>query len=264
MAMTLFFFLRFWYQHILNLLETYPNFISLKKNFLADQSYSILVSLAESIVLLVKAHREYYPSVPLLLWMHGSEAAEYFFGITRQINPDFTFAELIYIVPKIAQYSKALRNDNFIYAKEKSVREEYHFEYNNMDLNIEQLKLLCDWPTDSAIRSIFSNSFSLATELCETLGIHVPAENNFNLTYMELIVLIQNRKDYDISMDNGMNNESNEDSFLKENDISMAIDIASKQTDSFSSLDDDVPELDIKDFAKQVDLVKITQSTYHF
>ncbi|CAG8772120.1 8232_t:CDS:1, partial [Rhizophagus irregularis] len=49
-----------------------------------------------------------------------------------------------------------------------------------------------------------------------------------------------------------------------ENDISMAIDIASKQTDSFSSLDDDVPELDIKDFAKQVDLVKITQSTYHF
>ncbi|PKC72713.1 hypothetical protein RhiirA1_389574 [Rhizophagus irregularis] len=73
---------------------------------------------SESMVLLVKAHREYYPSVPLLLWMHGSEAAEYFFGIARQINPDFTFAELIYIVPKIAQYSKALRNDNFIYAKE--------------------------------------------------------------------------------------------------------------------------------------------------
>jgi hypothetical protein len=130
-----------------------------------------------------------------------------------------------------------------------------------MDLNIEQLKLLCDWPTDSAIRSIFSNSFSLATELCETLGIHVPAENNFNLTYMEPIVLIQNREDYDISMDNRMNNESNEDSFLKENDISMAIDIASKQTDSFSSLDDDVPELDIGDLAKQVDLVKTTQST---
>ncbi|PKK62919.1 hypothetical protein RhiirC2_789651 [Rhizophagus irregularis] len=63
-----------------------------------------------------------------------------------------------------------------------------------MDLNIEQLKLLCDWPTDSAIRSIFSNSFSLVTELCKTL-------------------------------------------------------------------DDDVPELDIKDLAKQVDLVKTTQST---
>jgi hypothetical protein len=123
MAMTSFFFLRFWRQHILNLSEIYPDFISLKKNFLADQSYSILISLAESMVLLVKAHREYYPSVPLLPWMHGSEAAEHFFGIARQINSDFTFAELLYIVPKIAQYSKALRNNNLIYEKEKSVRE---------------------------------------------------------------------------------------------------------------------------------------------
>ncbi|PKY54364.1 hypothetical protein RhiirA4_473138 [Rhizophagus irregularis] len=64
-------------------IKTYPNFISLKKNFLADQSYSILVSLAESMVLLVKAYQEYYPSIPLLLWMYGSEAAEYFFGIAR-------------------------------------------------------------------------------------------------------------------------------------------------------------------------------------
>lgn len=55
--------------------------------------------------------------------MHGSEAAEHFFGVARQINPDFTFAELLYIVPKIAQYSKALRNNNLIYEKEKSVRE---------------------------------------------------------------------------------------------------------------------------------------------
>jgi hypothetical protein len=130
-----------------------------------------------------------------------------------------------------------------------------------MNLNIEQLKLLCDWPTDSTIRSVFNDSFSLATELCETLGIHVPAENNSNLTYMEPIILIQNREDYDISMDNGMNNESDKDSFLKENDISMAIEIASKQTDSFPLLDDDVSELDIGDLAKQVDLMKTTQST---
>lgn len=131
-----------------------------------------------------------------------------------------------------------------------------------MDLNIEQLKLLCDWPTDSAICSCFKDSFNLATELCETLGIHVPAENNLNLTYMEPIILIQNREDYDISMDNGiMNNESNGDLLLKENDISMAIEIASKQVDSFSSLDDDVSELDIEDLAKQVDLTKTTQSS---
>uniref|UniRef100_U9SS17 Uncharacterized protein n=1 Tax=Rhizophagus irregularis (strain DAOM 181602 / DAOM 197198 / MUCL 43194) TaxID=747089 RepID=U9SS17_RHIID len=122
MAMT-FFFLRFWCQHILNLSENYPDFISLKKNFLADQSYSILTSLAESMILLIKAHCEYYSSVPLLPWMHGSEAVEHFFGIARQINSDFTYAELIHLIPKIAQCSKALRNNNLIYEKEKSVRE---------------------------------------------------------------------------------------------------------------------------------------------
>jgi len=123
MAITSFFFLHFWRKHILNLSEIYPDFISLKKNFLADQSYSILISLAESIVLLVKAHREFYSSVPLLPWMHGSEAVEHFFGVARQINSDFTYADLIHLIPKIAQHSKALRNNNIIYEKEKSVRE---------------------------------------------------------------------------------------------------------------------------------------------
>ncbi|PKB97975.1 hypothetical protein RhiirA5_367219, partial [Rhizophagus irregularis] len=91
---------------LLFVFEIYPDFISLKKNFLADQSYSILISLAESIVLLVKAHHEFYSSVPILPWMHGSEAVEHFFGVARQINSDFTYADLIHLIPKIAQHSK--------------------------------------------------------------------------------------------------------------------------------------------------------------
>ena len=61
-----------------------------------------------------------------------------------------------------------------------------------MDLNIEQLNILRDWPTDSAIRSsCFKDSFSITAELCEALGIDVPSENNSNLPYMEPIILIQ-------------------------------------------------------------------------
>ena len=73
-------------------------------------------------VLLVKTHCEYYPSVPLLSWMHGSEAAEHFFGVARQINSDFTYSELFYLIPKIVQHSKALKN-NIQYGKDKSVYE---------------------------------------------------------------------------------------------------------------------------------------------
>jgi hypothetical protein len=54
--------------------------------------------------------------------MHGSEAVEHFFSVAHQINSDFTYADLIHLIPKIAQHSKALRNNNIIYEKEKSVR----------------------------------------------------------------------------------------------------------------------------------------------
>ncbi|CAB4495968.1 unnamed protein product [Rhizophagus irregularis] len=77
-----------------------------------------------------------------------------------------------------------------------------------MDLNIEQLNILRDWPTDSTIRDYFKDSFSVAMELCEALV------------------------DNDISMDNEIINELpvDEDPLLKENDISTAIEIALKQT----------------------------------
>jgi hypothetical protein len=44
--------------------------------------------------------------------MYSSEAVEHFFGIACQINSDFTYADLIHLILKIAQYSKALRNNN--------------------------------------------------------------------------------------------------------------------------------------------------------
>ncbi|CAG8741493.1 hypothetical protein GLOIN_2v1475507 [Rhizophagus irregularis DAOM 181602=DAOM 197198] len=126
-----------------------------------------------------------------------------------------------------------------------------------MDLNIEQLNILRDWPTDSTIRDYFKDSFSVAMELCEALGIDVPSENNLNLTYVEPIILIQNQVDNDISMDNEIINELpvDEDPLLKENDISTAIEIALKQTGFLSLSDDDIVKLDVGDLAKQVDVI---------
>jgi hypothetical protein len=129
MSMTGFFFLRFWQFHIEYLAKKYSNFISICNNFLADQTFAILNSLCESIVLLVKAHQNFYPLIPLLPWLHDSEPVEHFFGIACQINFDFDFAELIQMVPKISrQYTKALRNEKLTFNKEKSIREGQFFE----------------------------------------------------------------------------------------------------------------------------------------
>jgi hypothetical protein len=123
MATMGYFFLYLWHFHIETLNQKYPNFISIKQNFLANQSFAIFISFCESMVLLVKAHRDYYPQIPFLPWLHGSESCEHFFGVARQINSDFDFAELIQMLPKISQYTKALRNKKLSFDKERSVRE---------------------------------------------------------------------------------------------------------------------------------------------
>jgi len=56
----------------------------------------------------------------LLPWMHGSEACEHFFGMVQQYLPDFTYADLIYLIPKIhhvtnAYYNSAVINPNSEY-----------------------------------------------------------------------------------------------------------------------------------------------------
>ncbi|RGB31607.1 hypothetical protein C1646_763854 [Rhizophagus diaphanus] len=73
MAITGYFFLYLWHFHIETLSQKYPNFISIKQNFLANQSFAIFTSLCELMML-----------------------------------------------PKISQYTKALRNKKLSFDKERS------------------------------------------------------------------------------------------------------------------------------------------------
>ncbi len=50
MAMLAYFFLHIWKNHIEQIQKNYPNIIDIKKNFLASQTFKILISLAESLV----------------------------------------------------------------------------------------------------------------------------------------------------------------------------------------------------------------------
>ena len=123
MVMTGYFFIQLWRIHIEFLSQKYPDFISLLQNFLANQTFAIFTSFCESLVLLIKAHREYYLQIPFLPWYHGSEPVEHFFGIAHQLNLDFDFADLIQMLPKISQYTKALRSKKLFFDQEKTVRQ---------------------------------------------------------------------------------------------------------------------------------------------
>ena len=121
--MTGYFFIQLWHIYIEFFSQKYSEFILIRQNFLANQTFAIFISLCESLILLIKAHHEYYPQIPFLPWLHGSEPVKHFFGIARQLNPDFDFADLIQMLPKISQYTKALRSKRLVFSQEKTVRQ---------------------------------------------------------------------------------------------------------------------------------------------
>ncbi|PKC03347.1 hypothetical protein RhiirA5_264483, partial [Rhizophagus irregularis] len=104
MAITAYFFLHLWKYHIETLSTLYPSHISISRNFLAMQTFNIMISLVESLVLLIKIHRDYYKDIPLLPWKYGTESYEHIFGISRQYCANFNYLEIVQMVPKINQY----------------------------------------------------------------------------------------------------------------------------------------------------------------
>jgi len=89
------------------------------RSFISLQSYNIFTSLAESLVLLIIAHRDCYSDYPLLPWEHGTEALEHVFGIARQLVPDFTAYEFFKVLRRVMYRDKIIRNGEFKIDKNK-------------------------------------------------------------------------------------------------------------------------------------------------
>ncbi|RGB36636.1 hypothetical protein C1646_757851 [Rhizophagus diaphanus] len=104
---------------------------------LIDSYLNRNISPVERIRMALTTHQDYYPQMPFLSWLHRSESCEHFFGMARQINSDFDFSELIQMLPKISQYTKALRNKKLSFNKKRSVREEYVGIIQPSDISIE-------------------------------------------------------------------------------------------------------------------------------
>ncbi|RHZ82106.1 hypothetical protein Glove_114g59 [Diversispora epigaea] len=256
MCMMAYFFLRLWHFHIDTMAHKYPHYISVRENFMATQSYSIFSSLSESMMILIKAHREYYSEFPLIPWMHGSEACEHVFGIARQICTDFDFAELLQMVSKISHYFKSTKTDNISIEREKSVRDGYIFDYNKENLTEDIISNLTRWPSDSEISRAIRQSRQLACELAEHLNMLMP--DNLPIENLQPIVIIEMDNDPEISV--SFFEDSNEEEFeLNEiNSFSQAIskasnEISSRQIVNYIENDDDINN--INEYCAQINLL---------
>lgn len=110
MVLRAYFFLNIWKNYIERCSTQYSTkWYNLQKSFISIQSYDIFISMVESLIMLVIAHREYYSQFPLLPWEHGTEALEHMFGILRKILPDFNFYEFFKIQQRVSYRDKISR-----------------------------------------------------------------------------------------------------------------------------------------------------------
>ncbi|KAJ7815524.1 hypothetical protein B0H14DRAFT_3476149 [Mycena olivaceomarginata] len=114
-----------WRANIVDFESRYPDLFQKLSSFLADATFQILIRLCNQFILLILAHRKYYPDVPFLPRNHGSSFIEHFFGITRSFISEFTFGQLIQMNKHITFRQGILSSGKFNTKKEKDSNNGY-------------------------------------------------------------------------------------------------------------------------------------------
>lgn len=71
-------------------------------HFISRESFDIFITLCDSMIALLRLHRDYYPNHPFYPWLHSTETNEHLHGVARMIKEDFTFVDLLHLLPKTA------------------------------------------------------------------------------------------------------------------------------------------------------------------
>ncbi|GES93834.1 hypothetical protein GLOIN_2v1777971 [Rhizophagus clarus] len=216
MAMRGYFFLKMWAEYIENAGQLYDSKFSISKNFISSQSFKIFTSLAESLILLIISHREFYPLYPLYPWEHGTEAIEHLFGISRQITNDFSFYEFFKIQQRVAYRDKIIRQGIQI-QKEKTSASGYVFDFNPNSISNENIDILRIWPDDNAIYDAIKIAYNDAAGFIKALGIKLLNDKTIPHFYistshhsMVISNLLNNNDDFDVDNVSGFDFNSEE------------------------------------------------------
>lgn len=158
-------FLVTWRQHVV----LHPKY-STHRQFISREAYDILLTNCDSLVLLVVTYRNLYPDHPFAPWLHTTEVSEHIFGMARQLKEDFTYADLLHMIPKLSHYLAGKFDE--LTPQEQANRTAagyYHTHFKNDDVNIIALKT---YPSDYEIESIYNTATQEATDLLYALNIN--------------------------------------------------------------------------------------------
>src|SRR5581483_7970303 len=132
MVMRAYFFLSMWKNYIEQCAILHSaKWYNMNKSCISLQSFNIFCSLAESLVLLILAHKDYYSNYPFFPWEYGTEAFEHLFGIARQLVPDFSYYELYKVISQVQHRDNILHSKNIsdIQEKKSAAGKLYNFNF---------------------------------------------------------------------------------------------------------------------------------------
>ncbi|KAH7929600.1 hypothetical protein BV22DRAFT_1029216 [Leucogyrophana mollusca] len=158
------FFLMAWRSHT----DQHPDH-NVNVNFISRESYDIFLTLCDSLLQLIIAHRMYYPTYPLLPWLHSTEPCEHIFGMLRQLKKDFNYADILHLEPKL----RALMMGAFQHLSPEERANQtaagYHHTYFHApDID---LAILMKWPSDAILEKASSDAFCEAEQILAAVGI---------------------------------------------------------------------------------------------
>ncbi|KAF7300831.1 hypothetical protein MKEN_01309000 [Mycena kentingensis (nom. inval.)] len=139
--------------------------------FISRESFDILGYIIHGFLSLVTLHREFYPDLPLLPWLHSTEACEHMFGLARQVVKDFTALDFYRMQPKL---SVKLREALFSSRTEtkaeiRATAAGYH--HTCWDTRKLDLPALTAFPAHELVVDISIQAAAEMTSLMDLLGI---------------------------------------------------------------------------------------------
>jgi len=158
------FFLMAWRSHIVQ----HPDY-SVNTQFISRESYEIFLSLCDSLLALIIVYRGFYPTYPLLPWLHSTETCEHLFGILRQLKKDFSFSDMLYLEPKLR--TLMLGEFGNLTAKQKANETSAGYHHTYFKADDLDLPALFQYPTDIELEAASKAAFAETQQLLATVGI---------------------------------------------------------------------------------------------
>ncbi|KAJ6609212.1 hypothetical protein B0H10DRAFT_2226075 [Mycena sp. CBHHK59/15] len=162
------FFLMAWQSHVV----AHPGY-NVKTQFISRESYDIFFTICDGLLSLIVAYRKYFPTYPLLPWLHSTEVCEHLFGMLRQLKKDFNYTDVLYLEHKL----RILMMGAFANLSPDQQANQMSAGYVHTYFKADDLDttILLQYPTDEDLVNASKYGFDEASQLLAVIGIDAEA-----------------------------------------------------------------------------------------